>query len=151
LAPYANIDAHNSASYVTSNSSQINENSARCVNGNTHDLASYVAPSSIRINERLVNIHTHDSTSYVASNSSQINEDLARYSQSDIDFKKAMLEFERKLEKENDDMFHKYFGSTSKRPTTSKSSAMSMKKKAIPSKSIASQKTSLATEKHGKR
>jgi hypothetical protein len=120
------------ASYVTSNSSRINENSVRCANGNTHDSASYVAPSSSRINERWVNIHTQDSTSYVASNSSQINENSARYSQSDIDFKKTMLEFERKLEKQNKDLFHKYFVSTSKRPITSKSSAMSIKKEALP-------------------
>jgi hypothetical protein len=79
-APYANIDANNLASYVTSNLSRINENSSRYANGNTHNSASYVAPSSSRINERWVNIHTHDSTSYVASNSSQINENLARYS-----------------------------------------------------------------------
>jgi hypothetical protein len=58
-----------------------------------------------------------------------------------------MLEFERKLQKQNEDLFYKYFGSTSKRPVTSKSSAISMKKEAIPSESIISQKTSLATEK----
>jgi hypothetical protein len=45
-APYANIDAHNLASYVTFNSNRVNENSARCANGNTHDSALYVAPSS---------------------------------------------------------------------------------------------------------
>ena len=44
-APYANAPINNSASYVTINSSQTNENSIRCANGNTHDLASYVAPS----------------------------------------------------------------------------------------------------------
>jgi hypothetical protein len=60
-----------------------------------------------------------------------------------------MLEFERKLQKKNEDLFHKYFGSTSKRPITSKSSAMSMKKEAIPSESIISQKTSLATKNMG--
>ena len=74
------------------------------------------------------NIDAHNSTSFVASNSSQINENSARYSQSDIDFKKAMLEFERKLEKQREDLFHKYFGSTSKWPITYESSAMSMKK-----------------------
>jgi hypothetical protein len=47
----------------------------------------------------LVNIHTHDSTPYVASNSSQINKNSSRYSQSDIDFKRAMLEFKISLEK----------------------------------------------------
>jgi hypothetical protein len=57
-----------------------------------------------------------------------------------------MLEFERMLEKQNKDFINKYFRSTSKRPITSKSSVMSMKKEAIPSKSIISQKTSLATE-----
>ena len=89
-----------------------------------------------------------------------------------------MLEFERKLEKQREDLFHKYFGSTSKRPITSESLAMSMKKDALPigavskvridsvatkclatkaeqhnilSESITSQKTSLAIEKHGKR
>jgi hypothetical protein len=131
-APYANINAHNSASYVTSNSSQIKENSARCTNGNIHDSASYVAPSSSRINERWVNIHTHDAASYVVSNPSRIINNSARHSQSDIDFKKAMLEFELSLEKQNKDFKNKYFGSTSKRSITSKSSAMSMKKKFYP-------------------
>jgi hypothetical protein len=91
-----------------------------------------LALSSCRINERWVNIHTHDSTLHVASNSSQINKNSARHSQSNIDFKKAMLEFERKLEKQREDLFHKYFGSTSKRPITSESSAMSMKKMLCP-------------------
>jgi len=95
-------------------------------------LASYVAPNWSRINERWVNIHTHDSAPYVASNSSQINKNSARYSQSDIDFKRAMLEFEISLEKQNEDFKNKYFGNTSKRPITSKSSAMSMKKEALP-------------------
>jgi hypothetical protein len=45
-AQYANAPIHNSASYVTLNSSRINENSARCAHGNTHDSASYVAHSS---------------------------------------------------------------------------------------------------------
>ena len=76
-APYANAPIHNSASYVTLNSSRINDNSARCAIGNIHDSASYVAPSSSRINERWVNIHTHDSTSHVASNSSLIKKNLA--------------------------------------------------------------------------
>jgi hypothetical protein len=80
LAPYANIDAHNLASYVILNSSRINENSTSCANGNTHDLASYVAPNSSQIKERCVNIHTHDLAPYVANNSSQINENSARYS-----------------------------------------------------------------------
>jgi hypothetical protein len=89
-----------------------------------------------------------------------------------------MLEFERKLEKQNEDIKNKYFGSTSKRPITSKSSAMSMKKEAFPistvskvridsdvSKGLAtkaeqhntlfeyitSRRTSLTTEKHEKR
>ena len=44
-APYANAPINNSASYVTLNSSQFNENSSRCANGNTHDSASYIAPS----------------------------------------------------------------------------------------------------------
>jgi len=157
--------------------SQINENSTRCANDNTCDSASYVAPNLSHINERWVNIYTHDSASYVASNLSQINKSSTRYSQSDIDFKKAMLEFKRKLEKQREDLFHKYFGSTSKRPITSESLAMSMKKDALPigavskvrinsiatkcsatkarqhnilSESITSQKTSLAIEKHGK-
>jgi hypothetical protein len=78
-----------------------------------------------------------------------INKNSEKYSQSDIDFKKAMLEFERMLEKQNEDFINKYFGSTSKRPIISKSLAMSMKKEAIPSESIISQ-TSLATKKHGK-
>jgi len=177
-APYASAPIYNSASYVTPNSSRINENSARYANGNTHDSASYIAPNSSRINERWVNIHTHDSAPYVASNSSQINKNSARYSQSDIDFKRAMLELEISLEKQNEDFKNKYFGSTSKRLITPKSSAMSMKKEALPistvskvrivsdvskgsatkaeqhnilSESITSQKTSLATEKHGKR
>jgi hypothetical protein len=42
-----------------------------------------------------------------------------------------MLEFERKLEKQNKDFKNKYFGSTSKRLITSKSSAMSMKKRSF--------------------
>jgi hypothetical protein len=69
-APYANVHIHN----LASNSSRINENSARCANGNTHDSASHIAPNSSRINERWVNIHTHDSAPYVANNSSQIKE-----------------------------------------------------------------------------
>jgi hypothetical protein len=61
-----------------------------------------------------------------------------------------MLEFGRMLEKQNKDLINKYFESTSRRPIISKSSAMSMKKEAIPSKSIISQRTSLATKKHEK-
>jgi len=71
-----------------------------------------------------LNNHTHDSTSCIASNSNQINENLARYSQPDFNFKNRMLEFERMLEKQNENFINKYFGSTSKRPVTSKSSAM---------------------------
>ena len=41
-APYANAHIHNSASHVTPNSSQINENSARYLSANTHDSASCV-------------------------------------------------------------------------------------------------------------
>jgi hypothetical protein len=59
------------------------------MNAQIHDSASYVTTNSSRINERWINIHTHDSASYVASNSSQINENLARYFQSGIDFKKS--------------------------------------------------------------
>jgi hypothetical protein len=92
--------------------------------------------------------------------------------------KKAMLEFERRLEKQNEDFSHKYFESTSKRMITYGSSAMSMKKEVLPintvskvkidsvvskgsatkteqhnilSESITYQETSLATEKHEKR
>jgi hypothetical protein len=43
-----------------------------------------------------------------------------------------MLEFERKLEKQNEDFKNKYFGNTIKRPITPKSAAMSMKKEALP-------------------
>ena len=43
-----------------------------------------------------------------------------------------MLEFERKLGKQRKDLFHKYFGSTSKWLITYESSAMSMKKEALP-------------------
>ena len=92
-APYANAPIDNSTSYVTLNSSQFNENSSRCANGNTHDLASYVAPSFSRINERWVNNHTHDSTSCVASNSNQINENLAQYSHPNFDFQKQNARF----------------------------------------------------------
>ena len=127
-APYVSAPIYNLASFVTPNSNRINENSARYANGNTHDSASYIAPNSSRINERWVNIHTHDSAPYVASNSSQINKNSARYSQSDIDFKRAMLELEISLEKQNEDFKNKFFGSTSKRSITPKSSAMSMKK-----------------------
>jgi hypothetical protein len=77
-APYASAPIHNSTSYVTPNSSRINENSARYANGNTHDSASYVAHSSSRINERWVNDNTHDSTSYVTINSNRINENSAK-------------------------------------------------------------------------
>jgi hypothetical protein len=42
LAPYTNAHIHNSASYVTSNLSQINENSTRCLSANTHDSISCV-------------------------------------------------------------------------------------------------------------
>jgi hypothetical protein len=41
-APYTNTHIHNLASYVTSNLSQINENSARCLSANTHDSVSRV-------------------------------------------------------------------------------------------------------------
>jgi hypothetical protein len=88
-----------------------------------------------------------------------------------------MLEFEISLEKKNKNFKNKYFASTSKRPITAKSSAMSMKKEALPistvskvridsdvskgsatkakqhsiiSESITSQEISLATEKHEK-
>jgi hypothetical protein len=46
LAPYANVYIHNSASYVTPNSSRINENSAKCKRAIACDSASYATPSS---------------------------------------------------------------------------------------------------------
>ena len=130
-AKHSSAKTRDSAPHGAIKYSRINENLAICVHANSCDSASYVAPSSSRINERWVNIHTHDSTSHVASNSSQINKNSARHSQSDIDFKKAMLD-QRKLEKQREDLFHKYFGSTSKMPITSESSAMSMKKMVCP-------------------
>jgi hypothetical protein len=45
-APYANVYIHNSASYVTPNSSRINENSAKCKKAIACDSASYAASNS---------------------------------------------------------------------------------------------------------
>jgi hypothetical protein len=70
------------APYVTSNSSRINENSARYLSVNTHDLASCVTSNHSRINENLspyAKINGHNSASYVTPNSSQINEILSRH------------------------------------------------------------------------
>jgi hypothetical protein len=46
LSPYANVCIHNSASYVTPNSSWINENSAKCKKAIACDSASYATSSS---------------------------------------------------------------------------------------------------------
>ena len=68
-APYANAPIHNSASYVTPNSSRINENSARCLSANTYDSASRVTRNHSRINENLApyaKINTHNLALYFA-------------------------------------------------------------------------------------
>ena len=78
-APYSNAPIHDSASYVTTNSSRINKNSARCANGNIHNSASYVTTNSSRINEISAR-HSGVKTSYSASfdlKTSRINEELA--------------------------------------------------------------------------
>ena len=59
--------------------SQINENSIRCANGNTRDLASHVIPNSSRVNETWVKGSTHDLASYATSSSSRIDKNSTSY------------------------------------------------------------------------
>jgi hypothetical protein len=68
-AYYTNAHIHNSASYVTSNLSRINEKSARCLSANTHDSVSCVTSNHSRINGNLApyaKINTHNLASYFA-------------------------------------------------------------------------------------
>jgi hypothetical protein len=82
LAPYANAPIHNSALYVTPNSSRINENSTRYSIANTHDLVSHVTSNHSQINENLaphVRINAHNSALYFTHNHSRISEISARH------------------------------------------------------------------------
>jgi hypothetical protein len=68
-ASCANAPIHNSASYVTPNSSRFNKNLARYLSANTHDLASCVTSNHIRINENsapYAKVNVHNSASYFA-------------------------------------------------------------------------------------
>jgi hypothetical protein len=82
-APYTNAHIPNSASYVTSNLSQINENSARCLSANTHDSVSCVTSNHSRINRNsapYAKINAYNSASYFAHDQSQISEISTRHS-----------------------------------------------------------------------
>ena len=81
-APYANAPIHNSAPYVTPNSSRINENSARCLSANTYDSTSHVTSNHSRINENsapYAKINAHNSALYFAHDHSRISEISARH------------------------------------------------------------------------
>jgi hypothetical protein len=68
---YANVSAHNLASYISNNYGRINEISARHSSANAHDSTSYIANNYGQINknsERHASAKTHDSASYVTKN-----------------------------------------------------------------------------------
>jgi hypothetical protein len=79
-APYARINGHNSASYFAHDQSRISEISARHSSTKTHDLAQPIANNCSRINENSAmgaHANNYDLTLYIALKSSRIDEDLA--------------------------------------------------------------------------